>query len=532
MLNTTIRKRRGPIFRFGTGAVMIGMALAGCTTGGTASGSSVASGAPATDTVRTTLSADPTTFSPLNSRSKDDYTLARYLFDTLVRRDEGGKVVGGLASKWEVSPTAGIFTIRKDATCSDGTPITPSVVTASLTAFSDKKTGSQLATMVFGPKGASFTADDAAGTVRIDLNQAWSDMIIGLTHSLAGVVCPAGLADPQALAKGTVPGAYSGPYVLKGAEHGVKYSLELREGYTAWPQFTSPLAGKAPKKVELSVVGNDSTIANQLLTNGLDVAALGGRDAERLNNNNDFEVQKAPTANFFVLFNERTSSPFNDETARKAVASTLDAKAFNQAVSGGGADVLASVVSPGVQCAVTDRSKVIQPDPAAAKALAGVKIRVASSNLMGPNGAAGSYVADKLRAAGADVTLQNTDNGTWATTLTTKPDAWDVAVMGDLNVLRTLSSSLVRLSGPTQEEGGLNIGGIVNETAVAKLTEGMSTTDGTARCAALEVAQQSLIDHADVIPMSNQVISVVSRNGFSVRVYDGVVDDATVRLGQ
>ncbi|MFD2352745.1 hypothetical protein ACFSTC_30840 [Nonomuraea ferruginea] len=38
---------------------------------------------------------------------------------------EDGGIVPGLAEKWDVKPDAVTFTLRKDVTCSDGSPVTP-----------------------------------------------------------------------------------------------------------------------------------------------------------------------------------------------------------------------------------------------------------------------------------------------------------------------------------------------------------------------------------------------------------------------
>ena len=66
-----------------------------------------------TDTINTVLNADPTSFAPHEVKNADDYMASRLLFDTLVRRDENNKIVPGLATRWEITPTQGVFTIRE-----------------------------------------------------------------------------------------------------------------------------------------------------------------------------------------------------------------------------------------------------------------------------------------------------------------------------------------------------------------------------------------------------------------------------------
>jgi peptide/nickel transport system substrate-binding protein len=201
------------------------LALTGCTGAGNGSGSGAT---PATDTIRTTLGADPTTFDAAKANAKDDYEVARLLFDSVVRKDNDGKLIAGVASSWKATPTEATLNIRSDATCADGTKITPTIVANSLTYFADPATRNNFAKLVFGPGTPTISADDSAGTVSIKLAQPWSELMGGLTLAQTGIICPAGLADKAGLAAGTVAGAFSGPYTLTKASHGVSYEMTLR----------------------------------------------------------------------------------------------------------------------------------------------------------------------------------------------------------------------------------------------------------------------------------------------------------------
>src|SRR5699024_3055894 len=149
----------------------------------------------------------------------------------------------GLATEWDVSSTEGTFTIRDDATCSDGTEITPTIVADSLNFFADPENMASTASQVFGPGQPTITADDSAGTVHIELAQPWTDLLTGLNLAQTGIMCPAGYEDEEGFAAGSVEGAFSGPYVLEAIQHGVSYTLALREDYAAWPEFATPLEG-------------------------------------------------------------------------------------------------------------------------------------------------------------------------------------------------------------------------------------------------------------------------------------------------
>ena len=172
-----------------TAVVALSMiAMTGCATGG--------GGAAVTDSISASLGTDPGGFDPALARAADDYYVDRMLFDTLLRKDANNELAGGLATAWTAdSASAYTFTIREDATCSDGTVITPTIVADSLTRFADPETASTGRTLAMGGATAEFTPDDTAGTVSVQLSADWSDFLTGMTLPHTGIVCPAGLAD-------------------------------------------------------------------------------------------------------------------------------------------------------------------------------------------------------------------------------------------------------------------------------------------------------------------------------------------------
>jgi len=182
-----------------------------------------------------------TTFDPATAAASADVIVARLGFDTLLRQAEDG-LIGGLATEWEaVSASEYVFTIRDDATCSDGTAITPSIVKASLDylATVDASSAQTLRSQVFGTGTPTFTADDEDGTLTIELSAPYAQLLPGMSREGTGVICPAGLADLEGLAAGTVEGAWSGPYTLTDFSAGVSATYTLRDDYDAWPAWTS-----------------------------------------------------------------------------------------------------------------------------------------------------------------------------------------------------------------------------------------------------------------------------------------------------
>lgn len=506
-------------------AVVLLVALApltGCLSARGADGS-------ATDTVNAALGTDPSTFDPALGSASDDYTADRLLYDTLTRRDNEG-LAAGLATDWEaVSAAEFVFTIRPGATCSDGTPVSPTVVADSLTRFADPDTGSPGRTLALGRGEATFTPDDEAGTVTVELTENWADLPIGLSLPQTGIVCPAGLADPEGLAAGTVEGAFSGPYTLARATPAVSYEFALREEYDAWPDFAEPLTGTAPATLVFTPYADPSTRATQLLSGVLDVASFPDENIGRFENNDSFSVDMVHALGTYLLFNEREGSVFADAPElRRAVAQALDPEAFTQVVTNGRGQVLRSVGSSALPCANTDTSLLPGHDPeAAGEVLDGVTIRFVGTIGVDQGN---EYAAEVLRNAGADIELRNLDNAQWSEITSGGGGDWDLTIQADFNVVGSLPSSLLRVMGPPTEDGGRSKTGADNEEGYGALLEAMSTTEQDARCQALRRAQESFLQRVDAAPLAGLAEASVAADGVSIRALGDYIDPATIRI--
>lgn len=518
----------------GAALAAAGLVLTACTTSGSPGGSGTqeeGSGALSTDTVRTTIDL-PATLDPTQGLSLPDFLTARMSYDTLVRKDDGNQLVGGIAESWEATDSGVVFKLREGLTCSDGTPISPAVVTASLEYLTAPETASAAAPQVFGPAGApTFKADDGANTVEITLAANWPDMLAGLATAQTGIICPAGLEDPESLAAGTAAGSESGPYILSSKEHGVRYTYELREDYEGWPAYSKELPGEAPATIEYNVIVDKNATANQLLTGQLDIGFVNAGSLPRFEGNDDFTVTNEAFSDFYVLFNERDSSPFTDPEKRKAVAQVLDRAAFESITSMGEGQVSTQLVAAGTKCSNPDQSPVVALNPeAATSVLDGVKIRMVGAQIVGPQGSGNVYVQEQLRAAGAEVTLENLDVGGWIGTVFGSPSDWDLTVYADLNFMATMSNSMNAMVGPAIEEGGGNIAATRNEEAAAALAAFQAATDEEAQCAALQDAMNSIISNANAIPLANDPRLMVAADGFAVVSFGGALDDQHNRI--
>lgn len=510
------------------GTAVLGVAImvtaAGCAAGGDADNT-------ATDTIRTTIDV-PATFDPTVALSLPDNVLARTSYDTLLRRDTTG-LVPGLATEWESTPTRAVFTIRDGATCSDGTPITPTVVKNSLDYFARPDSQSTTLIQVFGGNSPVITADDSAGTVTIELANPWPDMVTGLSVSSTGIVCPAGLADPEGLAAGTVEGSESGPYTLESSEPGVRYTYTLRDDYDAWPEWETKITGTPARTLEYVVSPDSTATANLVMSDQLDIAKIQAQTIERFDGMDGYEVAVNPFSDFYLLFNERPSSVFTDPALRLAVAQTIDRAMFEEVNSLGTGQILNSLASDAVPCVDSSTAVIPEQDVEAASAvLNGVKIRFTGPTIAGPAGAGNEYIAEALRAAGADVTIENTDVGSWVGKVFGEPDAWDLTMFADLNFLGSLTSPIGSFVGPTIQDGGGNVGGANNPAADEAFGASLTATTEEERCGYLNAAVAALIENVDAYPLVNDAFIYVQRPGFTVQMLGGALDDPIFRIAE
>lgn len=494
--------------------------LSGC------AGTSTAS----TDTIRTTIDI-PSSFDPTTTRSLPDFLLARTSYDTLVRKDDSG-LIGGLATEWTSTPTQAVFTIRTDATCSDGTKITPTIVKNSLDYLARPENAAISKIQTFGGGNTpTITADDAAGTVTIDVPTPWTNMVDGLSVATTGIICPAGLADPEGLAAGTVKGSESGPYVLDSFEAGVSYTYTLRNDYNAWPKWTTPVEGTPAKTLQYVVSPDSTATANLVIGGQMDIGKIQAQSIERFDGMEGYEVSVNRFSDFYLIFNEREGSPFTDAATRLGVIQAIDRDNFQTVTSSGTGEVLTTLVAKNVACAPSENKLIPTQDVAAAtKALTGVTIRFVAPNIAGPAGAGNEYIAEALRAAGATVEIENTDVGSWVGKIYGQPEAWDLTMYADLDFLGSLTSPLMNFVGPTVAEGGGNVGAVNNAAASEAFGASLTAASDEERCTFLNASADALISNSDTLPLINDAFIYVQRPGFTVQMLGGALDDPIFRI--
>ncbi|MFT4215051.1 MAG: ABC transporter substrate-binding protein [Microbacterium sp.] len=508
----------------------VGLALSACS----GSSESVETTAVAsTDTINAELWYAPATFDPAKASASADATIARLGFDTLLRQGDSEAIVGGLATDWTATSSSEYeFTIRDDATCSDGTVITPSIIADSFEYLIGLEDSGAVTwkNQAFGSGTPTFVADDEAGTLTISLSEPYSQLLGGVTRPGTGIICPEGIADPEGLAAGTVDGAWSGPYTLTESVSGVSVTYTLRDEYDAWPAWTT-VEGTPAKTINLTVQSDSNTSANLLESGGIDVARFYDSNALRFTDEDGYSTVTFASSAYNLVFNqdEASGSIFaGDQELRAAVAQAIDTQGFNDAGLDGLGVAQYTVNAASYRCALEDTSLLQTYDPAAAATvLEGKTIRLLIMSNWDP---AADFLAESLRAAGATVEVSAPDPADWSSQMRTQPETWDVAVAAENAESGLIHLSIARYLGPTYADGGTNVAYTDNPEGVAYFEAAMSATDEAEQCENFEAAQKTILEDVDMMPLITDTHRYVAREGFATYVLSGYWDISAMRI--
>lgn len=295
------------------------LALTACAGGGGTAGGG--DGEPVVDgTLRLALNEDPgNLFRPLNSSATLSYVYP-WAYESPVYFDENGEAQGWLAKSWEETPTSLKFEIRDDAVCSDGTPLTAETVANNYKWILDPANGSSFVGLVI-PADAVIENDATTVTLTTTTPNSFLLTAVG-THP---IYCQAALDDPASVSSATNG---TGMFQLTEAVPGDHYTLERRDDYT-WGPEGAPVGDTpgVPKDVVISIVENDSTRANLLLSGDLNIASVPGPDGERV------AAQLKPISEISMLsggfvYSQAEGMPTADKNVRIALTKALDLDAL------------------------------------------------------------------------------------------------------------------------------------------------------------------------------------------------------------
>ena len=492
----------------------IGILVVGC--GGSSSSSESGS---TSLTVRTPE--DPVDLDPHTAESSASLEVTHYMYDTIVGATPAGRVVPELASRWTVTPAAITLSIRDDASCSDGSKVTPTLIKMNLDRFKDPRTKSPYVDSTMGSTDYVVTADDAAGTVTIKLPKPFSPLLSNLVRG-PQIICKAGLDNPKGLKKASYG---SGPFVMSQRVPGDHYTLTARKGYTWGPDGASTAVDGFPKQVTLRVVPNETTAANQLQSGELDLVSIDGPERERLAKVSGLVSKVVPRGVSVLHFNEAKGRPGADPAIRKALVEAFDRSAMTQDGYAQFGRVSPTTLVPQSECYSDEPGSSIPAfDSAAARSVIAKAAPSLKLYAIAVNG--GQYLSETWGNLGAKVDLNQGDESGPGLDVVFGGGDWDAALIR-WDRQTNVNTMQPYLSGPVPPDG-TNVGSIENPEYVEQ-ADAARATIGQASCTASNASQSALFSQSDIIPISLVTGGFFARKGVQFDTYFGYVIPTSLR---
>lgn len=528
-------RARGPVRRASARhVVLLAVVIAGCGGGGASK-----SGAPVTKAAQdarnsgggsvtmllTTDWVDPFFPAKMTGGYARD-PLFNAMYDRLVAISPKGEPVPYLAESWDATPSDITFTIKDGVTCSDGTPMTPTVIKAALDLILSKENASRVLAYT-GPGPFTVTADDQAHTVKVTTESPNNELITAFAEGPSGIHCPAMLAvdaDPTKHSYG------SGAFVVDKLQPGQSVTLKRRDDWTWGPAGLT--SKQLPEQLVVRVVENQATAANLFLSGGLDIGKLGGPDLARVKADDSLSHVSTPTSSVHHLMLNLSQEPFrSNQTLREAIFTAVNREeALAAELPEGSRATTNSIFGETMACYVDLPDLIPKYDPARAKQLfqqagysyeAGRLVKVGKpltiALLGGENqGNVAEYLARALQDAGVTVKLRNLPVTQFTADFLSSN--WQMTVHS-AGAESPATANMVRVfTGNLPEEGGVKFTHVTDPELDA-MTAAARTKPVDERCPALEEVQRYYLSHFYSLPLGSEV------NNYFLRKFDRMWTD-------
>ncbi len=311
--------------------------------------------------IRHNIGAEPETLDPAIMTGMTEGTVANAIFEGLTRYDKDGKVVPGIAEKWEISADGLKYTFHlRDSKWSNGEPLTAADFEYAWKRALDPKTESEYAYQLYYIKGAedfnTGKIKDAAQvgvkavdpkTLEVELRVA-APQFLGLTAfqtllplNKKAVESNANWwKDPKTLVS-------NGPFKMVAWNHRQTIECEKNENY--WDAKTVKL-----QKLVFNLVDSQQTALTLFETSQLDMGMNPPpQEFDRLKQDGKLVVTPQ-LSTYFYRFNT-TKKPFNDVRVRKALAFAIDREAIVKSITKAGEVPANAMIPYGIPDAEADK---------------------------------------------------------------------------------------------------------------------------------------------------------------------------------
>ncbi len=221
--------------------------------------------------LRIALSADPQCLDPHQAPYTESLHVGRQLVANLTDQDsQTGEIIPWIATDWSVSDDATHFrfTLRDDATFSDGTPIDAAAVAANFEDLRDLGAKSPFGLSYVSSLRSIETPDTR--TVEFSFDVPNAQFLQATSMVTTGLLAPATLdTSPEERCTGKLIG--SGPFVLDEYAPNASATLSSRADYS-WPGATATHSGAAAiERLDFTVMTESGVRSGALQTAQIDV---------------------------------------------------------------------------------------------------------------------------------------------------------------------------------------------------------------------------------------------------------------------
>ncbi|HEV3089036.1 MAG TPA: peptide ABC transporter substrate-binding protein [Candidatus Elarobacter sp.] len=288
--------------------------------------------------LRLALVYEPRSMDPLLAQSIQDNELLRLIYDPLIACDRTGKPVPALAAVVPTRANGGIssdgltvtYRLRRGVRWHDGTPFTSADVAASFHAVMDPRS---VVASRHGYDAVARVETPDPLTVRFRLKHRFAPFVgtIFAESDAPYYVAPAHLLRGGALAQSSLNGTAvgTGPYRLVRWARGDHLDLAANESY--W-------GGKpAIARVIVRIIPDENTQLVSLRSGDLDgILGISANAAAQARAIPHVRISRAAlNAYWGVMMNNASGKPTADVRVRRALAATIDARAFRDNVTHG-----------------------------------------------------------------------------------------------------------------------------------------------------------------------------------------------------
>lgn len=436
---------------------------------------------------------DPTTMDPVGHNDMPSSRACFELYDTLVFMGPDGKLVPGLAEKWEFpSPTEYKFYLRKGVKFHNGDEMKAEDVQYTIMRATTDK-GAKIKSYSENVKDVKVIDDY---TVVVYLKNPDFSFFSSLTHSWGSIVNKKVAKDCDDTGKVFEP-VGTGPFKFVSWNKNDKYVLERFDDY--WGKKA------AYKFLEVRSVPEPTARTVQLEAGDIDIAfPIVTNDIRRIEENESLALYRGPQTSITYMGFNTVKPPFNDVRVRRAIDAALDTVRIQKAVWRGVGVTPTSMVPVAIKYSIANEVPAHKQDTELAKKLLaeagikpGTKFEIWTNERKERQDMA-TIIQAQLKKIGIETEIKVLEWGAYLNGLQEKKH--DMFLLGWVSTVPDPNFALAGLLGTN---AGSNYTFFSNKEFDDLLAEGRMTPDGDARKEIYRKAQILLNDQCPMVYLHN-----------------------------